>query len=112
MMRKGLDFWRRLGGIEKTFLVLAAIYAMVAAIGRTPLAQTLLALATVITGLLALLQIARRGIRRAIWRLRNRLVAAYVLIAVVPVVLILTLVGLAGYAVIGQMAVYLVNTEL
>ena len=29
-----------------------------------------------------------------------------------PVVLILMLVAMAGYAVIGQMAVYLVNTEL
>ena len=44
--------------------------------------------------------------------LRNRLIAAYVFIAVVPVVLILLLAGLATYFVIGQMAVYLVSTEL
>src|SRR3982751_128023 len=111
-MRKGLDFWRRLCGIEKTFLVSFLLYLTVAAVGRTPLAQSLLALFTVVMGLLSFFQVVRRSIGKAIWRLRNRLIAAYLLIAVVPVVLILMLVGMAGYAVIGQMAVYLVNTEL
>src|SRR4051812_9664395 len=111
-MQKGLDFWRRLGGIEKTFLACIFLYLAVAAYGRAPLAQSLIALAAILFGLLTLFQVARRSIRKAIWRLRNRLIAAYLLIAVVPVVLILTLVGLAGYTVIGQMAVYLVNTEL
>ena len=50
--------------------------------------------------------------RKAIWRLRNRLIMAYLFIAVVPIILIAALAGIAGYAVIGQMAVYLVNTEL
>src|SRR4051812_29725460 len=111
-MRKGLEFWRRLSGIAKTFLVLLILYAIVAAIGRTPLAQSLIGLAAVMMALLTFFQVARRSIGKAIWRLRNRLIAAYLLIAVVPVVLILMLVGMAGYAVIGQMAVYLVNTEL
>jgi sigma-B regulation protein RsbU (phosphoserine phosphatase) len=48
----------------------------------------------------------------AIWRLRNRLIAAYILIAVVPIVLILTLVAFTVNRVVGQMAVYLVTTEL
>ena len=87
-------------------------YAIVAAIGRAPLAQSLLGLFATVMGLLTFFQVARRGIAKAIWRLRNRLIAAYLLIAVVPVVLILMLVAMAGYAVIGQMAVYLVNTEL
>jgi sigma-B regulation protein RsbU (phosphoserine phosphatase) len=111
-MRKGLDFWRRLSGIQKTFSVCLVLYAIVAAIGRSPLAQSLLGLAATMMGLLTFFQVVRRGVGKAIWRLRNRLIAAYVLIAVVPVVLILLLVGMAGYAVIGQMAVYLVNTEL
>lgn len=111
-MRKGLDVWRRLGGIEKTFLVFAVIYTTVALVGRTPLAQSLLALATIFCGTVCVLRFARRKLKAAIWRLRNRLIAAYLLIAVVPVVLILSLVALAGYAVIGEMAAYLVNTEL
>src|ERR1035441_7598213 len=55
---------------------------------------------------------ARRFARRAIWRLRNRLVVAYLFIAVVPIVLILALVVFAGKGIIGQVAVYLVDTEL
>lgn len=111
-MRKGLDFWRRLGGIDKAFFASLLLYIVVALTGRAPLAQSLLGLGAVFFGLLALFGLVRRTVRGAIWRLRNRLIAAYLLIAVVPVVLILLLVGLAGYVVIGQMAVYLVNTEL
>src|SRR3954452_21489956 len=111
-MRKGLDFWRRLSGIEKTFCVSLILYAIVAALGRWPLAQSLLGLLAMVMGLLTFFQVVRRRIAKAIWSLRNRLIAAYLLIAVVPVVLILMLVAMAGYAVIGQMAVYLVNTEL
>ena len=36
----------------------------------------------------------------------------YVLIAVVPILLILTLAGLGGYMLAGQVAVYLVRSEL
>ena len=111
-MRKGPDFWRQLGGIEKAFLIAVGLYAILAATGMFATWQSLLGLASVILGLLALFRLARRAMRSAIWRLRNRLIAAYLFIAVVPIVLILTLVGFAGYAVIGQMAVYLVNTEL
>jgi sigma-B regulation protein RsbU (phosphoserine phosphatase) len=111
-MRKGLDFWRRLSGIDKTFFVLLIVYAALSATGVAPLGRSLVGLAVVFAGLLALFGLVRRTVKGAIWRLRNRLIAAYVLIAVVPVVLILMLFGLAAYAVIGQMAVYLVNTEL
>jgi phosphoserine phosphatase RsbU/P len=111
-MRKGSDFWRQLGGIEKAFLLAVALYVVLLATGLAPTWQSLLGLAAVILGLLSLFRFARRAMRSAIWRLRNRLIAAYLFIAVVPIVLILTLVAFAGYAVIGEMAVYLVNTEL
>src|SRR3954451_14551711 len=111
-MWKGLALRRRLSGIDKIFLLFAVVYAAVAVRGRAPLAQSLLALTTIIFGMLALFQFARRRIGKAIWRLRNRLIAAYLLIAVVPVVLILALVTFTANTVVGQMAVYLVNTEL
>jgi sigma-B regulation protein RsbU (phosphoserine phosphatase) len=111
-MRKGLDFWRQLGGIEKAFLIAVALWALLVATGIAPTWQSLLALASVLLGLVSLFRLARLAMRSAIWRLRNRLIAAYLFIAVVPIVLILTLVGFAGYAVIGGMAAYLVNTEL
>src|SRR5579883_1772116 len=111
-MQKGSDFWRQLGGIEKAFLIAIGVYFILLVSGILPTWQSLFALAAIILGLLSLFRFARRAMRSAIWRLRNRLIAAYVFIAVVPIVLILMLVGFAGYAVIGEMAVYLVNTEL
>src|ERR1039457_150006 len=112
-MRKGYGvYWRRIGGIEKAFLLFLVIYGILYFTGISSLAQSITVLALFITGLLALFRVARRGMRKAIWRLRNRLIAAYLFIAVVPVVLILAMVGLASWVVIGQMAVYLVNKEL
>jgi sigma-B regulation protein RsbU (phosphoserine phosphatase) len=112
-MRKGYGaIWRRLGRIEKALLVFAVVYALLYFTRVAPTVQLLAAMGAFILGLLALFKLARRGMRKAIWRLRNRLIAAYLFIAVVPIILIVALAAIAGYAVIGQMAVYLVNTEL
>src|ERR1035437_3473769 len=104
--------WRRLGLVEKAFLIVLAVWLALYFSGISSLAQSLVGLTGFFLGLAALFRVARRGMRKAIWRLRNRLIAAYLFIAVVPIVLILTLAGIAAWAVIGQMAVYLVNTEL
>jgi len=53
-----------------------------------------------------------RLLRQAVWRLRNRLIVTYVFIAMVPIVLIVTLVSLEGYLLVNGMAVYLVTSEL
>src|SRR5690348_4744626 len=102
-MRKGpFDTWRQLGRIEQIFLLLVALYTILYFTHVLPLLQSLVALAAFCAGLMALFRLARRGMKKAIWRLRNRLLAAYVFIAVVPVVLIVMLVLIAGWAVIGQ----------
>jgi len=104
--------WRWAGRIEKAFLVFAVVWALLYFTGSAPTLQVLVMLTTVVLGGLAVYKLARRGMRTAIWRLRNRLIAAYLFIAVVPIVLILALIGLAASFVLGQMAVYLVDTEL
>jgi sigma-B regulation protein RsbU (phosphoserine phosphatase) len=53
-----------------------------------------------------------RLFKRTIWRLRNRLMLAYVFIGVVPITLILVMVGLGMYILIGQVATYLMTAEL
>jgi sigma-B regulation protein RsbU (phosphoserine phosphatase) len=112
-MRKGLGrVWRRFGRVEKAFLVLLVVWLALYLSGVSSVVQSLVGLAAFFCALTALFRVGRRAIRQAIWRLRNRLIAAYLFIAVVPIVLILTLAVFAGWAVIGQMAVYLVNTEL
>ena len=104
--------WRSLGRWEKAFVLLLLLYVVLRLTGAAPLAQWWLACLCFLLGVVVSFRLARRGLRKAIWRLRNRLIAAYIFIAVVPVVLILLLAGIATYVVIGQMAVYLVDTEL
>ncbi|HLK51622.1 MAG TPA: SpoIIE family protein phosphatase [Bryobacteraceae bacterium] len=106
------DYWRRLRWVTKTFYVLALVYAILYITRLVLTLQSLILLGAVFFGLLSLVGLVRRSLRRAIWRLRNRLILAYLMIAVVPIVLGLVLVGIASWAVIGQMAVYLVNSEL
>ena len=104
--------WGRLGRIERVFLVLMAIWALLYFTGMAQKFQTLTAMAAIVMGVIAIVKIGRMAMRNLIWRLRNRLIVAYLFIAVVPIVLILALMLVTSYALIGQMAVYLVNREL
>src|ERR1700751_530149 len=47
-----------------------------------------------------------------LWRLRNRLIVAYILIAVVPVVLLLSMAGLAAYGLYLQLGAHLLHDDL
>jgi sigma-B regulation protein RsbU (phosphoserine phosphatase) len=112
-MQKGLrEFWRHLGRLDKAFLALLIAY-LVLRVSRVSTGwQFILAISTILVGFVVAIRHIRRAVRKAIWRLRNRLIAAYVFIAVVPVVLIALLAGLAGYGLIGTVAAYFVRTEL
>jgi len=111
MRRYGAN-WRGFGRVEKTFFVFAAAWALLYFTGAAATLQVFVVLGTVILGGIAVYKLARRSMRAIIWRLRNRLIVAYLFIAVVPIVLILLLVAGTAYVVVGQTAVYLVNTAL
>jgi len=112
-MQKGFEFsWPKTGRPEKAFLLLCALYLLLLLTRVAPLFQSIVGISAVILGFVVLFRVGRLGMRKAIWRLRNRLIAAYLFIAVVPIVLLISMVLLAGWVVIGQMAVYLVNKEL
>jgi sigma-B regulation protein RsbU (phosphoserine phosphatase) len=112
-MRKGGQRVLRLLGLpEKAFFLCVAAFLVLYFTGTGLLWQVLLAVPVMSLGLVSLYRIVRHILRGAVWRLRNRLMVAYVFIAVVPVILILIMAGLAGYVVIGEMAVYLANHEL
>ena len=49
---------------------------------------------------------------RLLWSLRNRLIVTYMFIGVMPVVLILAMVGIAGYLVANQYAISQARLEL
>ena len=50
--------------------------------------------------------------RRFVWRIRNRLIVAYIFIGVVPVLLILAMLTVGLYVLMGQVATYLLSREL
>lgn len=64
------------------------------------------------TAPVAIWRLGKLLLRSLIWRLRNRLIVAYVFIALVPLLLLLTLAGVTTYFMTSQMALYLVTSEL
>jgi sigma-B regulation protein RsbU (phosphoserine phosphatase) len=62
-----------------------------------------------IYGVFRVMGIARRHL---LWSLRNRLIVAYVFIAVVPILLLLTMAALSGYIMYSQLGAYIFNREM
>jgi sigma-B regulation protein RsbU (phosphoserine phosphatase) len=104
--------YRKLGRIEKTFLLLVVLAAVLAYAAPTSLVELLATFAAWIAGFIVAVRLARTGVKKLIWRLRNRLIVAYAFIAMVPIVLILALVLVSTYGLTGQVAIYLINSEL
>jgi sigma-B regulation protein RsbU (phosphoserine phosphatase) len=104
--------YRKLAWIDKLFLLLLLLLLVSLAFNPAGASNSFLEFLLIVTGVAVGIRLIGLGIRKAIWRLRNRLLVTYLFIAVVPVVLILVLVGVAAYALTGQVVVYLVSSEL
>lgn len=102
----------KLGRTQKLFALLLALYAVGWLAYPHSDVQLVVGLAVYVAGFIVACRLARNGIKKAIWRLRNRLLVVYLFIAVVPVVLILTLAAIGAWILTGQIATYLVITEL
>src|SRR5580765_3728892 len=98
------------GWVGLVFLLLLAARFVSARLGLPE--SNLLRLAMYVAGIWLTIRLMRLAIRRGIWRLRNRLLAAYLFMAVVPILLIGTLAVFAMRAIASQLAVYLVTSEL
>ncbi len=94
------------------FLALLAVWVVLSLFGIARGISTLLAFVEVGLGAVLLFRSARYLLRQSVWRLRNRLIVTYTLIGVLPVFLILTLVVMGGYIIAGQVAVFLISSEL
>ena len=101
-----------LGRLGITFVILLVVYAGSRFLAPNSGFTQLAALAFYVTGVLFVVQLARRNARRVIWRLRNRLIVAYLFIAFVPIALIGILGAIVGWELVGGTAVYLVSSEL
>ena len=103
---------KALGRLGIAFVVLLGLYVALSWVAPRSGATFLISVVFYITGLLFAVQLARQNARRIIWRLRNRLIVAYLFIAFVPIVLIGVLAAIVGWELVGGTAVYLVSSEL
>jgi phosphoserine phosphatase RsbU/P len=106
------NLWRRLSRPDIAAIVLVAL-GVLAALFAPPRGPYSFAK---FVGLLSALYLAFRAIswwrNRLLWSLRNRLIVAYLFIAVVPVLLLLTLAILAGQILYSQLGGYLLFEDI
>lgn len=106
------ELYSRIDWSWRLLLILAAIWLPVRWLAPASAYRLLLEIALILAGGVAILRWSHRAIRKAIWRVRNRLVVAYLFIAVVPLGLVLALIAISAYILTGQVAIYLLRTEL
>ncbi len=110
------SFWNKTNLWDRTSLFIVLIYALLAAargVGFSVATPGIL-------GILFVLSIGYflfvRGIswvrRRLLWRLRDRLIVAYLHIAVVPLLLLVTMVALSAYLLYWQFGAYAIYNDL
>jgi len=112
---RSLAVWKRMSALDWAALGVLVAYAAVLGLReyyeQIPLSGLLFFLA-VCAGIYWLVRGWIWARDHLLWSLRNRLVAAYVFIAVVPVLLLLTMAGLAAYLLYWQLGSYVIYTEM
>ena len=108
-------FWRRLSRLDGVALSLVLLYGVVW-VGRRfrwepPLAQFIGFLFFLSLGYF-LYRLLAWGRARLLWSLRNRLIVAYLLIAVVPVLLLVVMAALTAYLLYWQLGAYLLYDDI
>jgi sigma-B regulation protein RsbU (phosphoserine phosphatase) len=106
------EFWRRLSPPDLLALAIAVVGAAIAVIGLRGRPYGFLKFLALCAGGYLLFRLIRWGRTKLLWSLRNRLVVAYVFIAVVPVLLILTGAVLGANILYSQFAAYLFYEDI
>lgn len=105
------DVWKSLGWSGKAFVILLLTTAIAHALslprGYLDLCYALLFLSLMVVGW----KLLRVGVKKLVWRVRNRLAVAYIFMALVPVVLLLMMAAIVTYILAGQTAAYMVTSE-
>ena len=108
-------FWRTTSPLDRlaTIVLVFSILTWATRFGRyvTFLGAWRVILFVIATGYL-MFRLARWARKRLLWSLRNRLVVAYIFIAVVPVVLLLAMIALSGYLLYFQLGAHLLEDDL
>jgi len=106
------ESWQRLSILDLAALVFAIFGAVAAIVGLQGKLYGLAKFLAACCAVYLLFRLISWGRTRLLWSLRNRLIVAYVFIAVVPILLILILVILAGRIVYSQLGAYLLYEDI
>jgi sigma-B regulation protein RsbU (phosphoserine phosphatase) len=106
------EFWRRLSFLDLAALVFAIFGAVAAILGLQGGFYGFGKFLALFAAIYLLFRFMSWGRNKLLWSLRNRLIVAYLFIAVVPILLILILVGLGGYIVYSQLGAYLLYEDV
>jgi len=104
--------WRRLSRIDLFAILLILAGAICAILGLGGGLASLLKFLSILATVYVVFRFAGWWRTRLLWSLRNRLIVAYLFIAVVPILLILTLVVLAGQILYSQLGAYLLYDDI
>lgn len=108
--------WRRLSSLDRFALSVAALYALVwlarASGHEPPLATLVQFFFYLFIGGYAVYRLTSLVRRRLLWSLRNRLIVAYLFIAVVPVILLAVMAALLAQLIYQQLGAYLLHEDL
>jgi sigma-B regulation protein RsbU (phosphoserine phosphatase) len=113
-----LRFWvflRRMKLLDRIALAILVLYGIVwltEALGASFPLAALIGLLAFVAAVYLFFRVLPWVRRQLLWRLRNRLIIAYVFIAVVPVVLLLTMAALGAYVLYLQLGAHLLRDAL
>jgi sigma-B regulation protein RsbU (phosphoserine phosphatase) len=106
------DAWRRLSRIDVLAILLILGGGVCAILDLSGGLASFLKFLAIVAAVYAVFRFAGWWRTRLLWSLRNRLIVAYLFIAVVPILLILTLVVLAGQILYSQLGAYLLYEDI
>src|ERR1700676_2114711 len=105
-------FWRRLSGCDIVALVIFALGVVAIVADLSGGIANFVKFLAVLCLFYLLFRMIGWWRSRLLWSLRNRLIVAYLFIALVPILLIVTLVGLAGRILYSQLGAYLLYEDI
>src|SRR6266852_5497233 len=106
------EVWNRLSWLDLVCTALATGGLILTLLGIGGRSANFLKYLAVLAGIYLLFRFIGWWRNRLLWSLRNRLIVAYLFIAVVPIMLIVTLVLLAGRILYSQLGAYLLHEDL
>jgi sigma-B regulation protein RsbU (phosphoserine phosphatase) len=106
------EFWRRVSRVDLVALLLVLAGFVVALAEAGGGLFSFIKFLAILSGAYLLFRLIAWGRSRLLWSLRNRLIVAYLFIAVVPILLIVTLGILAGQFLYSQLGAYLLYEDI